>query len=125
MLNFTPEHAPQVVITEDDLESHHKDYIWGTCGGDCCAGCRKSVIDRSREESHGRKLAEALNTAEDGTTIEIAANCCSPTNGLIVGTSVRLIGTRAHHIRTWNAPLVVRLEYMWRQSAQGQHTSGI
>lgn len=108
---FTSGFVPQVVIEEDDPESYdsYDDF-------DGCEGCELCVgqwfeTDVAAEEYHGRKLVEALRNVKHGTTIEIAASCCTPRSGLVVGTSVRLIGTQNHHIRTWNAPLVVRLVY--------------
>lgn len=130
----TPGIVPQVVIAEDDPEPHdpfggcggcetccgewfeteddlEPDFYLNECGG--CEGWRGQEFhdEPASEESHGRKLVEALQTAKHGTTIKIAASCCPSRSGLVVRTSVRLVGTRNHHIRTWNAPLVVRLVY--------------
>ena len=52
---------------------------------------------------------KALQTAEHGTTIEMAVACCPPKDGFVVEKSVRLIGKRNSHIGTWNIPtLLVR-----------------
>lgn len=50
-----------------------------------------------------------MKTAKHGTTIEIAAESDTPASGLKIVKSVRLVGKRRHHIRTWDAPLEVRL----------------
>eukprot|EP00903_Cladosiphon_okamuranus_P014568 g13511.t2 len=105
--------GPTVVVEEDDREYFfpHVYDIW-ECSKSCeefeCTCPSETEIERAMERSHGQKLVEALKTARHGTTIQIAASCGSPSTGLIVDTSVRLVGTEDHHIRTWNAPLVVR-----------------
>lgn len=104
----------QVVITEDDSESYKALDLCEARGG---SDVQWSQLDRASEVHHGRKLVEALETAKHGTTIEIAADCCSPTTGIFVDKSVRLIGIRNHHIRTWNPPtLVVRLVHAYHTS---------
>lgn len=66
-------------------------------------------LGRDPEVLYGQRLVKALQTAEHGTTIEMADACCPPEDGFVVEKSIRLIGTRNFHIRTWNIPtLLVR-----------------
>lgn len=96
----------QVVISEYDADPYpyHKR-----------VQCGRGMNDFSRppeEASHGLKLVEALERAEHGTTIEIAAKCSFPLVAcgfdLHVKKSVRLIGTGSHLLSIWTQPLMVR-----------------
>ena len=108
-VRFPPGLSYQVVISEDDPESYRDQ----TCGFESCDGCERCeeglAIYRAMERKAGAKLADELRTAKHGTTIEIAARCSTPIDGHIVTKSVRLIGKGDHHVRVWNAPLVVRM----------------
>lgn len=98
----------QIVVTEYGADPYHG---VGACGErEACKWSLREVHDDdySREEGLGRMLAEALDTAEHGTTIEIAASCSCPAIDFNAHTSVRLIGNDGGEMRTWKNPLVVR-----------------
>lgn len=125
----------QVVITSDNPNSYYspceRNFPWD---GDCedfenyqgCDGCEECAfqerdIKRVMEESHGQKLANALQMAKHGTTIRITASCCPADDGLIVDKSIRLIGTSYSHLRAWHAPLVVSVLHLADAPFENRH----